>query len=576
MKTGIYVRVSTTQQIDRESLQTQEERLRQYCKIHGYNVYKVYREEGVSAKDIKRPKLEELINDIKNKKIQVVLVVKLDRITRSLKDLINLIEFFQQHDVKLISLTQNIDTTGSMGRFMLNLLGAVAQVEREMTAERVSEDMHHRALIGKWNGGIIPYGYTTREKLIEKLKAQRLKEEQILKQADKLTPDEKKLYPDPEEASLVKKIYQLYLEHKSLRRLTHYLNVKSYRTRNGKTWATPSIRRILINPTYIGKMWYGKRKTDLITGKLNYVMPEKWKIVKGEHEAILSEDIFNRVQKLLKSKFMKPSKAQRVYLLSGLLRCGKCNGGMFGYTYRKKIKGKPTRVYFYYRCQNSIQKGVSVCKGMILSGELIDKTVTDVMLNLAKDQKFLQDKEQMLKALRQEAKPSKPEVQEEKKRLVLEEQKLMDKRKVLIEKLEIRIIDDAIFEERFNLVKKQLEEVRARQAELAMQGEEFNLQEIALQASYEELCNLPKMWQYLSDKEKQEKLRTIIKQITVSEEEKKRKIKLKIEIFLDSLKKRKREKYHFVANVHSTLVLVDFLAIPTASVPVHHFKFRNI
>ncbi len=162
MKTAIYVRVSTTQQIDRESLQTQEERLRQYCKIHGYSIYKVYREEGVSAKDIKRPKLEELMQDIENKKVQAVLVAKLDRITRSLKDLINLIEFFQEHDVKLISLTQNIDTTGSMGRFMLNLLGAVAQVEREMTAERVSEDMHHRALAGKWNGGIIPYGYTTR------------------------------------------------------------------------------------------------------------------------------------------------------------------------------------------------------------------------------------------------------------------------------------------------------------------------------------------------------------------------------------------------------------------------------
>lgn len=579
MKTAVYVRVSTTQQIDRESLQTQEERLRQYCKIHSHSIYKVYREEGVSAKDIKRPKLEELMQDIENKKIQVVLVAKLDRITRSLKDLINLIEFFQEHDVKLISLTQNIDTTGSMGRFMLNLLGAVAQVEREMTAERVSEDMHHRALAGKWNGGIIPYGYTTREKFIEKLKTQHLKEEQILKQADKLTPDGKKLFPDSEEASLVRRIYQLYLEHKSLRRLTHWLNTKGYRTRKGKTWATPSIRRILINPTYTGKMWYGKRKTDLITGKLNQVMPEKWKIVKGQHEAIVSEDTFNRIQKLLKSRFMKPTKAQHVYLLSGLLRCGKCNGRMFGYTYRKKIKNKPrkpAREYFYYRCQNSIQKGASVCKGMVLPGQVIDETIVNIILSLAQDKNFLQDKEAMLKALRQEAKPSKPEVQDEKKRLVLEEQKLMDKRNVLLEKLENSIIDDGTFEERFNLLKRQLEAVRARQSELALQGEEFNLQEIALQASYEELCNLPKMWQHLNDKERQEKLRTIINHITVDKDEKEREIKLRIEIFTDSLKKRKVEKYHFVANVSRKPAPAGSVAIHRENAPVLLSRFRNI
>ncbi len=145
MKVGIYVRVSTSHQVDRESLRFQEERLRQYCSSQGFDIYKIYREEGVSAKDTNRPRFSELMHDIKESKLQVVLVTKLDRITRSLKDMIELIEFFQQHDVKLISITQNIDTTGPMGRFILNILGEVAQVEREITAERVSEHMHHRA-----------------------------------------------------------------------------------------------------------------------------------------------------------------------------------------------------------------------------------------------------------------------------------------------------------------------------------------------------------------------------------------------------------------------------------------------
>ena len=204
MKAGIYVRVSTAQQIDRESLNVQEERLRQYCKTQEYDVYKIYREEGVSGKDTKRPMLNELIQAIREKKLQVVIVTKLDRITRSLKDMIGLIEFFQVHDVKLVSITQNIDTTGPMGRFILNILGAVAQVEREITAERVSEHMHHRALSGKWNGGPVTFGFVTRERIFNEFKESGRSEEEALREATKLCPEPKKLYIDEKEAGIVK------------------------------------------------------------------------------------------------------------------------------------------------------------------------------------------------------------------------------------------------------------------------------------------------------------------------------------------------------------------------------------
>ncbi len=119
MKAGIYTRVSTSMQVDKESLRFQEERARHYCKSQDYSVYKVYVEKGVSAKDTNRPQLAEMMNDIRQGRIKIVIVTKLDRITRSLRDLIGLIEFFQDHDVKLISITQNIDTTGAMGRFIL-------------------------------------------------------------------------------------------------------------------------------------------------------------------------------------------------------------------------------------------------------------------------------------------------------------------------------------------------------------------------------------------------------------------------------------------------------------------------
>jgi site-specific DNA recombinase len=528
MKAAIYTRVSTTQQIDRESLKTQEERLRQYCKVQGHDIYKVYREEGVSAKDTKRPAFEELMQDIERKRIQAVLITRLDRITRSLKDLINLMEFLQHHDVKLISLTENIDTTGAVGRFVLNLLGIVAQLEREVDSERVSADMHHRALSGKWTGGVVPLGYATKGKLIREFLERGMKEDEALKEANKTAPEKGRLYIDEEEASMVRKIYELYLELKSLRRLTHELNKQGNRTRDGKPWSAVSIRRILTNPTYTGRILYGKRKTDLATGRLKQVKPELWKIAKGEHEAIIDGELYNRVQKLLTQRYMKPSKAKDVYILTGLLKCGKCKGSMFGYVLFKKNYDKK---YYYYRCRNSVAKGESVCEGMVVPLNILEKAVVDTILNLSKNEKFLHDKELLLKVLRKEAEPSKPAIEKEK--LAREEQKLIDKREVLLEKLETRVIDDATFVERSDRIKRELEVVRDRIAELAAKGETINIQEIALQASYDELCNLQQMWQYLTDEEKREKLRTIINKIIVNYDKKANKLNLKIQLFLD-------------------------------------------
>ena len=545
MKAGIYVRVSTTQQIDRDSLRTQEERLRQYCKAQGFEIYKnmPYRDEGISAKDTKRPGFEELMHDIRAGRLNIVVVTRLDRITRSLKDLIELMEFLQQHNVKLISLTENIDTMGPMGRFLLNLLGSIAQLEREIDSERVSADMHHRASTGKWTGGVVPLGYTTKGKLIHRFLEKGMKDDEALKEANKIAPEKGRLYLVKQEAELIRKIYQLYLERKSLRRVTYELNEKGIKTPEGETWAATSIRRILSNPTYVGKIWYGKRKTELATGKLKNVKPELWKIVKGEHEGIISEGTFEKVQELLKQKYMKPSKAKEVYLLSSLLRCGLCKGGMFGYIYFKK---KYDKEYFYYRCRNCASKGRTVCKGMVVPAGVVEKAVVDTLLDLSKNKKLMQEKEKMLEKLRQRTKPVKSEFEDEKKRLVQEEKRLVDIRTTLLEKLENKIIDDAVFVERFDKNKKQLDGIRNSLAKLASQGEEINLQEIALQTSYEDLCNLPQIWTHLTDSEKQEKLRSIINQVIVHYDRKTGKIKLDMELFVDSADSKKRDRFHFV------------------------------
>jgi site-specific DNA recombinase len=257
---------------------------------------------------------------------------------------------------------------------------------------------------------------------------------------------------------------------------------------------------------------------------------------------VLKEEMFEQAQKLLKQRYMKPSKAKHPYLLTGLLRCGLCKGRMFGYIYRKTN----TKYYLYYRCQNCISKGRTVCKGMLVPAEIVEKAVVDTVLSISRNKQFLSDKALLLKTLKQEAKPPKEKLEDKKKSLLQEEKKLIEIRDTLLEKLENKVLDDAVFNERFSENKKKLEIVRDNLSKIALQGHEANLQEIALNASYEELCNLPVLWNSLTDEEKRDKLRTIINQAVVNYDKRAGKANIKLELFVDSISQKKREKFHSV------------------------------
>ena len=531
MKAALYVRVSTLNQIERESLSTQEERLKAYCKANDIQDYKIYKDAGISAKDIRRPALEQLMQDIEQEKVNIVVVTKLDRITRSLKDLIGLMELFEKEKTKFISITQNIDTTGPMGRFMLNLLGSVAQVEREMTAERVAEDMLHRALSGKWNGGPVPYGYTIRQRIINELGAKGVSEDKAVKEAARKAPEAKRLYVDKEESVIVKRIYEMYLEEKSLRGVTNRLNAEGYKTRKSMLWASASMLRILTNPTYTGRIWYGKRKTSL-SGKLKNVPKEKWQIVKGEHERIISDNVFYQVQDIIGERSFKKTRAEKTYLLSGLLRCGKCHGTMYGYTYRKKYKSRETgktkvTEYFWYKCHNNASKGSTVCEGITLPGNELEDFVVKELMKLSKDRKFLNDKKKMMKVLEEKLKP-KHSADRDLKRLVAEEGNLEERKQVLIEKLETRVIDDITFKKEFDRMKKLLQVNQEAQAKVKSFAKNSELNKIALNASFEQLADFGNNWEFLDIEGRKARLQVVVKEIIVNDG------KIDIKVFTDA------------------------------------------
>jgi site-specific DNA recombinase len=242
-----YPRVSTDMQLEWDALQNQIQALEIYALAHGLNLC-LYKEEGVSAKDTDRPKLQELLADIRAGRVRSVVVTKLDRISRSLADLLELMRLFEAHGVKFVSLRDNIDTSGPVGRFMLHILGAIAELERGIIAERVAEDMKLRARRGKWNGGLAPYGRRV---------------------------EDGRLMIVPDEAAVLRQMRELLLKTRTWRGVAVALNRQGFRTRGWEPaeregrvvrkghapeeWTPVSVKRVLLQPINTGTLVYNRR-----------------------------------------------------------------------------------------------------------------------------------------------------------------------------------------------------------------------------------------------------------------------------------------------------------------------------
>ncbi len=264
--------ISTERQaVEGESLDEQEERLREFYRGRNWKVVKVYREEGKSAKDTNRPAFKELLRDIENGLIDTVVVKKLDRLSRSIVDFEKIYNFLQNHHVDLVSLHENFDTTTAIGRAVVRIVMVFAQLEREQTAERPLDVMEHRAREGLWNGGYPPLGYDLKDG---------------------------KLIVNPEEAKVVKLIFEKYLEFASYTKVAKWLNKHGYKTKEfisrrgkkqgGSKFTDTYIARVLKHPVYIGKIKY------------------KGKLYEGQHTPIIDEETFNLVQEISKAISKEP------------------------------------------------------------------------------------------------------------------------------------------------------------------------------------------------------------------------------------------------------------------------------
>ncbi|MEW6095276.1 MAG: recombinase family protein, partial [bacterium] len=167
LRCAIYTRVSTDNQAEVEynSCEAQGERIRAFIKSQeNMEVFKVYSDPDFTGANLNRPALSEMLNDIRNNKINLVIVYKIDRLTRSPKDFYQLMEVFEKYSVDFISVTERFDTSTPSGRLLRNIMLTFAQFERELASERTKDKMLQRAQKGMWNGGIVPFGYKIENK----------------------------------------------------------------------------------------------------------------------------------------------------------------------------------------------------------------------------------------------------------------------------------------------------------------------------------------------------------------------------------------------------------------------------
>ena len=329
---GIYIRVSTEDQA-REgfSLGEQEEKLRQLCSFKDFQVYKVYQDRGISAKDMEhRPGFQQMMDDMRKGKINYIVAYKLDRVTRSVRDLEQLIDELEKYNCYLICERDDVNTSTANGRFFVRMLTVLSQLEIEVVSERTKFGMNGAIKAGHLPGKC-PLGYYRDKDKVVKI--------------------------DPITSQVVKRIFKMYLEGKSYYRISEIFNDEKVLYPRDKEWTEASIRTIVNNQIYVG---------DYIRNKTSDNEAERV-VYENVVAPIITRAEWEEVQKQ-KEKNKQAFSRDRVYIFYQRLYCSKC-GTLMNCT----SPGGKKRGYLYYRCDN--------CR-MAVNESNVEKEIMNFILSL--------------------------------------------------------------------------------------------------------------------------------------------------------------------------------------------------
>ncbi|MDR3719101.1 MAG: recombinase family protein [Bryobacteraceae bacterium] len=355
LRCAIYTRKSTEEGLEQtfNTLDAQRDAAEAFIRSQREEGWTVlpdkYDDGGFTGANMDRPALKRLLQDVRDGLVDCVMVYKVDRLTRSLLDFARIIDVLDKHGTSFVSVTQQFNTTSSLGRLTLNILLSFAQFEREMIAERTKDKMSAARRKGHWVGGLPVLGYDLSDKGAA-------------------------LLVNNDEAAQVRAIFDLYVEHGSLMPVVQELSRRGWKmkrwttrkgtTAGGKPFAKNRLYNLLTNMVYIGKLRY------------------EGKVYDGVHEAIVDTKVWQAVQDRL--HYNSKTGGREIHnkygaLLKGIVRCGSCDVGMV-HTYTQKA---PNKLYRYYVCVNAHQNGYNQCQTRSVSAPVLEQAVVDQIRGIA-------------------------------------------------------------------------------------------------------------------------------------------------------------------------------------------------
>ncbi|NNC88468.1 MAG: recombinase family protein [Akkermansiaceae bacterium] len=369
-RVGIWLRVSTEDQVRDESPEVHLARAQAYADAKDWKVVEIYRLDATSGKSvIELPQAQQMLSDVRSGHITGLVFSKLARLARNTRELLEFSDEFQQYGADLISLQESIDTSTPAGRMFFTVIAAMAQWEREEIAERVAASVPVRAKMGKNTGGQATYGYQWKDG---------------------------KLVPDPEEAPIRALVYELFLQIKTKQGVARALNEKGYRTRNGHKFSYTTVGRLLRDPTAKGVKVanYTKSRGE---GR-GWELKDESEWVTHEVEPVVSEEIWDQCNRILDQGAANKAERPRrptTYLFSGYVYCGRCGG---------KQKLYPQTGWDKYRCTKCANKIPMDDLEELFQRNLAAFLVSDVALDMlaSKAEDRIKDRQRLLQVHRKE------------------------------------------------------------------------------------------------------------------------------------------------------------------------------
>ena len=509
-KCYIYMRVSTSMQVEGYSLEAQKERLTKFADFQHMEIVREYCDAGKSGKNITgRPEFTQMLQDVANDRdgVKYILVFKLSRFGRNAADVLNSLQYIQDFGVNLICVEDGIDSSKDSGKLTITVLSAVAEIERENILVQTMEGRKQKAREGKWNGGQAPFGY-------------------------KLDKENDTIIVEPKDAEVVRIIFEKYVqEDMGLDSICNYLNQHGYtkpktRAQEINYFTRTFLARVIDNPVYVGKIAYGKSTTEKVKGtrdQYHRVKVDNPLIADGKHDAIISDELWEAAQAKRKEMGVKWNKTHSLdheHILSGIIKCPICGTGLAGTVRRRKNKKSGEyKDDFYYRClhRKKIDDDKFCDYKPSLNQDELNHQVEAVITDMINDESFMGYIKDKLGE-----KVDVSELEGERERLRGQLRQLSGAKKKLTDMLDALDVNDRHYDRKYQDMQDRLDNLYDKISEIedaiqdvtakinAAYGEHLTAQEL-----YKVLENFDDIYFKMSDLEKKEFYQNFIESITI-------------------------------------------------------------